>query len=125
MVPRILVATRPSCTVHRSATILHGARDYNFFLPSPAKLKCRARNEFRWTGAVANFDRLLPLLDELPAGPPGVDHQAHVRSKISTTEERPSTDLERMVVSHEVPFSALSSGAVTRLFTSAVDRPGA
>jgi hypothetical protein len=44
--------------------------------------------------------------------------------KIRTTEERPSTDLDRMVLTQETPPSAFSMGAVMRLSTSTVERPG-
>ena len=46
------------------------------------------------------------------------------RSKISTTDDRPSTDFERIVFTQETPLSAFSSGTVTRLSTSSVERPG-
>ena len=42
-----------------------------------------------------------------------------------TTDDRPSTDFERSVFSPGTPFMAFSSGTVTRLSTSPVDRPGA
>ena len=44
---------------------------------------------------------------------------------MSTTDDRPNTDFERMVWSHGVPLSAFSSGTVTRLSTSSVESPGA
>ena len=46
-------------------------------------------------------------------------------SKISTTDESPSTDLERTVFSHGNPLSAFSSGTVTSASTSSVESPGA
>ncbi|MCG3163695.1 MAG: hypothetical protein JMDDDDMK_05140 [Acidobacteria bacterium] len=46
-------------------------------------------------------------------------------SKISTTDERPSTDLDRSVFNCAVPVSAFSTGTLIRLSTSAVERPGA
>ena len=46
-------------------------------------------------------------------------------SKIITTDERPSTDFDRSVRRSGTPFIAFSSGTVTRLSTSPVDRPGA
>ena len=46
-------------------------------------------------------------------------------SKISTTDDSPSTDFERIVFSPGVPLSAFSSGTLTRLSTSSVERPGA
>ena len=46
-------------------------------------------------------------------------------SKISTTDDRPSTDFERIVFSQGVPLRAFSSGMLIRLSTSSVDRPGA
>jgi hypothetical protein len=46
-------------------------------------------------------------------------------SKIKITEERPRTDLERMVFTQGAPCSAFSSGTVTRLSTSSVESPGA
>ena len=45
--------------------------------------------------------------------------------KITTTDDRPRTLLDRSVFSSLTPFSAFSTGTVTRLSTSAVDRPGA
>src|SRR5271168_3653867 len=44
---------------------------------------------------------------------------------MSTTLDKPSTDLERIVFSQGVPFSAFSSGMLIRLSTSSVDKPGA
>ena len=46
-------------------------------------------------------------------------------SKISTTDDSPSTDLERSVFSPGTPFIAASSGTLTSASTSAVDKPGA
>ena len=46
-------------------------------------------------------------------------------SKMSTTDDRPSTDLDRRVLRPGTPFIAVSSGTVTRLSTSPVDSPGA
>ena len=45
--------------------------------------------------------------------------------KIITTDDRPSTDFERSVRRSGTPFIAFSSGTVTRLSTSPVERPGA
>ena len=45
--------------------------------------------------------------------------------RISTTDDSPSTDFERIVFSPGVPFSAFSSGTLTRLSTSSVESPGA
>src|SRR5271163_3349459 len=44
---------------------------------------------------------------------------------MSTTDDNPSTDLERIVFSQGVPLSAFSSGMLIRLSTSSVDKPGA
>ena len=46
-------------------------------------------------------------------------------SKIITTDDSPSTDFERSVRRPGTPFMAFSSGTVTRLSTSPVERPGA
>ena len=46
-------------------------------------------------------------------------------SKISTTDDNPSTDFERIVFSQGMPLSAFSSGMLIRLSTSSVDSPGA
>src|SRR5262249_164084 len=46
-------------------------------------------------------------------------------SKIKTTEDKPSTDLDRNVFSPLTPFRACSIGEVRRLSTSGVDNPGA
>ena len=45
--------------------------------------------------------------------------------RISTTEDRPSTDFDRMVATSGTPVSALSSGTLTNDSTSSADRPGA
>ena len=45
--------------------------------------------------------------------------------KYSTTDDKPSTDLERIFFTSGVPFRAFSSGTLTRASTSAVLRPGA
>src|SRR5712691_12371414 len=51
--------------------------------------------------------------------------RARIRSvpdwKISTTDDNPSTDFERIVFTHGVPLSAFSIGIETRLSTSSVD----
>ena len=44
--------------------------------------------------------------------------------KYITTEERPSTDLERTFFNHETPLTALSTGMVIRVSTSEVESPG-
>jgi hypothetical protein len=46
-------------------------------------------------------------------------------SRISTTDESPSTDFERIVATHGNPLSPDSTGSVTRFSTSAEVRPGA
>ena len=46
-------------------------------------------------------------------------------SRIRTTDESPSTDLERMRVEPGTPLSAASSGTVTSASTSLVESPGA
>ena len=46
-------------------------------------------------------------------------------SRISTTDESPSTDLDRILSRPGTPLSAASSGTVTSASTSLVDRPGA
>ena len=46
-------------------------------------------------------------------------------SRISTTDDKPSTDLERMVFTPGTPASALSMGTLISASTSGVDRPGA
>ena len=76
----------------------------------------------------------------LPAPPPGSrDASTESRScttcrgairsvpslRIRTTDDSPSTDFDRIVFSPVVPFSAFSSGTLTRLSTSSVDSPGA
>ena len=43
----------------------------------------------------------------------------------STTDDSPSTDLDRRVFNPGVPFRAFSSGTLIRLSTSSVERPGA
>ncbi len=45
--------------------------------------------------------------------------------RIRTTDERPSTDFDRIVLSPIVPFRAFSSGTLIRLSTSSVESPGA
>ena len=45
--------------------------------------------------------------------------------RIRTTDDSPSTDFDRIVFRPIVPFSAFSSGTLTRLSTSSVDSPGA
>ena len=44
---------------------------------------------------------------------------------MSTTDESPSTDFERIVLSQGAPLSAFSMGTVMKLSTSSVERPGA
>ena len=46
-------------------------------------------------------------------------------SKIITTEDKPSTDLDRSVFRNGRPLSAFSSGTVTSASTSSVESPGA
>ncbi len=45
--------------------------------------------------------------------------------RIRTTDESPSTDFDRIVLSPIVPLSEFSSGTLIRLSTSSVDSPGA
>ncbi len=45
--------------------------------------------------------------------------------RIRTTDESPSTDFDRIVLSPIVPLSAFSSGTLIRLSTSSVESPGA
>ena len=45
--------------------------------------------------------------------------------RIRTTDDSPSTDFDRIVLSPIVPLSAFSSGTLIRLSTSSVDSPGA
>ena len=55
--------------------------------------------------------------------------RARIRSlpsaKIRTTDDRPSTDFERSVLSPWVPFKAFSSGTEIIASTSSVESPGA
>ncbi len=55
--------------------------------------------------------------------------RADIRSvpslRISTTDDSPSTDFDRIVLSPIVPLSAFSSGTLIRLSTSSVNSPGA
>ena len=46
-------------------------------------------------------------------------------SNSSTTDDSPSTDLERIVFKPGVPLRAFSSGTLTSASTSSVERPGA
>ena len=61
----------------------------------------------------------------VPARPAASAIRSVPSLRISTTDDSPSTDFDRIVLSPIVPLSAFSSGTLIKLSTSSVESPGA